>query len=591
MERRHQRPGRVRLRSPSRKRVRLRSPSRRRRSNPSLSPTQPPNPSLSPTQPPNPSLSPTQPPNPSLSPTPPEPEPEPDAAPEPEPEPDAAPEPQPEPEPEATTTTHAPISDPAAVERDRDILVAFYESTGGDNWFLNQNWRSSAPLGQWYGVTTDSVSGRVIGLELGHNLLEGQIPSVFGELTALESLLVYGPIVSDLSVLWGLPSLSLLDVQDSRISDVSPLSSLTSLEVLNLATNKVKDLAPLLNLPKLHDVNLMHNPLSDESISAVLPILEARGVSIYPPDISLPTIGLTAQDGPQVYNDNLFVMPVQSGGTVRIQAYTEQFYRHFNDDFDFLILVDNRSLHAEAGAYAGAMNDVQGIGVDLFSSGSEFGSAGKLQGAIILSTVHEFTSGSGVTLHELMHRWSAFIMPSRVSDGVHWQTFSNVGGHLDGGTFRSALEDIVELGDNRYQATRRTELTTFSPLELYLAGFISPEDVPDFWVAADGEWVEFPNVFTASSITRYTIEDVIAAHGRRIPAAADSQRDFRAAVILLIDDDNPAGMEVLDELSSVIAWFSHAGSDRSRGYNFYDATGGRATMTMDGLSQSKKSSP
>ena len=46
---------------------------------------------------------------------------------------------------------------------DRDVLVAFYHATNGDNWLRSGNWLTDAPIGRWYGVVTDG-SDRVIGL-------------------------------------------------------------------------------------------------------------------------------------------------------------------------------------------------------------------------------------------------------------------------------------------------------------------------------------------------------------------------------------------------------------------------------------------
>ena len=36
---------------------------------------------------------------------------------------------------------------------DSAALVAFYNSTGGDNWDNNNKWLSFNPVSQWYGVT------------------------------------------------------------------------------------------------------------------------------------------------------------------------------------------------------------------------------------------------------------------------------------------------------------------------------------------------------------------------------------------------------------------------------------------------------
>ena len=44
---------------------------------------------------------------------------------------------------------------PGTVAGDRAALVALYNATGGPNWAHNTGWLTNAPLGQWYGVTTD----------------------------------------------------------------------------------------------------------------------------------------------------------------------------------------------------------------------------------------------------------------------------------------------------------------------------------------------------------------------------------------------------------------------------------------------------
>ena len=51
------------------------------------------------------------------------------------------------------------------VNPDRDALEALYRATDGPNWTDNTNWLTDAPLGQWYGVTTDRA-GRVLELDL-----------------------------------------------------------------------------------------------------------------------------------------------------------------------------------------------------------------------------------------------------------------------------------------------------------------------------------------------------------------------------------------------------------------------------------------
>ena len=57
---------------------------------------------------------------------------------------------------------------------DRDILIALYNATDGDNWEDNDNWLSDRPIGEWYGVWVNST-GRVDTLVLQSNNLSGEM--------------------------------------------------------------------------------------------------------------------------------------------------------------------------------------------------------------------------------------------------------------------------------------------------------------------------------------------------------------------------------------------------------------------------------
>ena len=63
------------------------------------------------------------------------------------------------------------------------------------------------------------------------------------------------------------------------------------------------------------------------------------------------------------------------------------------------------------------------------------------------------------------------------------------------------------------------------------------------------------------------------------------RKDFRAAAVLLVDDDHPATDRQVQAVSDHVSGFSHSGNDGWFLYNFYEATGGRATITMNGLSE------
>ena len=63
------------------------------------------------------------------------------------------------------------VAPPTPAAPDRDVLVALYNETGGDNWTTQTNWLTDNPLDTWHGVTV--AIGRVTGLSLSRNNLTG----------------------------------------------------------------------------------------------------------------------------------------------------------------------------------------------------------------------------------------------------------------------------------------------------------------------------------------------------------------------------------------------------------------------------------
>jgi hypothetical protein len=58
--------------------------------------------------------------------------------------------------------------------KERDALVALYESLNGEKWTKNSNWCSNEPLNLWKGVKLDPVTKRVNKLILSENNLTGR---------------------------------------------------------------------------------------------------------------------------------------------------------------------------------------------------------------------------------------------------------------------------------------------------------------------------------------------------------------------------------------------------------------------------------
>ncbi len=134
------------------------------------------------------------------------------------------------------------VSDVSA-ETDREALVALYNATDGENWERNDNWLTDAPIGEWYGVTTDD-NGRVTSLNLFDMGLSGELPLELSSLFNLETLLLSrnglsGEIPPELG---SLANLYVLNLSENQLSGEVPseLGQLSNLESLVLSYNRLR---------------------------------------------------------------------------------------------------------------------------------------------------------------------------------------------------------------------------------------------------------------------------------------------------------------------------------------------------------------
>ncbi|GAB5523477.1 MAG: hypothetical protein Roseis2KO_13490 [Roseivirga sp.] len=130
---------------------------------------------------------------------------------------------------------------PPVNEADSLALIALYNSTNGPGW--NRPWDLQQPASFWEGVVVTS-SGRVVGLVLEDNNLDGTLPTEIGDLSALRGLVLGGNELRG-----GLPA---------------ELGNLTELEALILRDNDFGGSIPveLANLTKLFELNLAINNLT-----------------------------------------------------------------------------------------------------------------------------------------------------------------------------------------------------------------------------------------------------------------------------------------------------------------------------------------
>ena len=289
------------------------------------------------------------------------------------------------------------------------------------------------------------------------------------------------------------------------------------------------------------------------------------------------------------FEDTVVVMRIADSlrtADLDFDALADRFHEYYPDRFDWIVFVsnlptrDDNEHYTYYGRYFRVTNAVTGIGLEIHGSG-------RLKGNIHLP--YRTALLRGPALHEFMHQWANWEVVPTGNHGAHWG-FSSANGQLGG----FDLDNLVSHGNGRYSAGRFGTIANggnsvpYSPVELYLAGLIPPGEVPPLWVAVDGQWTDERDesghwIFSASDIELWTVRRIVREHGSRVPNWLESQKSFRAAVVLLTDDEFPATPAILRELADTVRWFSHPGPDTHRLFNFWEATGGRATLRMDGL--------
>ena len=175
---------------------------------------------------------------------------------------------------------------------DRAALEALYDAAGGANWTDNTNWRTDAPLSEWFGVFADA--GRVMSLSLIDNALTGTIPADLGVLDELRELYLSendltGPIPDALGSLTNLEG---LDLGGNNLTGPIPATfgSLANLRFLRLGRNGLTGRIPdaLGNLVNVNEIRLDTNDLTGPIPDALGSLANLEGLYLYSNDLTGP---------------------------------------------------------------------------------------------------------------------------------------------------------------------------------------------------------------------------------------------------------------------------------------------------------------
>lgn len=271
-------------------------------------------------------------------------------------------------------------------------------------------------------------------------------------------------------------------------------------------------------------------------------------------------------------------------------AVAREFLRTHPDEYDFLIVFTTFPIDlgdpGVRGFHLAVRNDVQGIGRELFDQSALFGSSGRLQGYIDMSALGGYAAdpldprfeGTLVAIsHEILHQWAAYVRFRRPDgtlsdalledgDGPHWSFL------LDSDASVLYGNEWTDNGDGTF--TTAGGLKFFSPLDLYLAGFFAPGEVPPFVVvespATDRRRLPERGVTVAGTPLTVEIQDVIAAEGPRVPAAG-AARELRAAFLLVTRPGDTVAPREIENLERI---------RRSLQTRFSILTGGRGLLRI-----------
>ncbi len=290
--------------------------------------------------------------------------------------------------------------------------------------------------------------------------------------------------------------------------------------------------------------------------------------------------------------------------SVSMTQMAQKFYLTHGDDYQFLamftnfdiLLNPNENCNEQFFAFhRGVSNAVEGIGRDIFDNTADFGSAGALESVLNMNTLdglpvdptERIRSNNDSVLsllgQEAGHRWGAYVQfdddPGagvNASDELlgralqHWSFFK----HAASATSSSADPEASSLEGNYWEIDQPAPgqfLTTtvtdgFSPLDLYLMGFLPTNQVATFWYIKNPFNVMPPKTAGSSPTagvqaegaqTFVDVNDVIEIEGARVPNAASSPKIFRMAFILLTQQGVPVSQAHLDQIEGYRTAWEH----------------------------------
>ena len=127
----------------------------------------------------------------------------------------------------------------------------------------------------------------------------------------------------------------------------------------------------------------------------------------------------------QQHDDRVVVMSIPGSletSEIDFELMAQTFFTHYHDAFDYLMFFSNledietNERYTYYGIYMPVQNTIEGTNRRIFSRTDAVGSRGKLNG--IIHFPYNSALLWGPSLHEIMHSWANFAIPTQVR--AHW---------------------------------------------------------------------------------------------------------------------------------------------------------------------------
>lgn len=260
----------------------------------------------------------------------------------------------------------------------------------------------------------------------------------------------------------------------------------------------------------------------------------------------------------------------------------QRFYENHDDSYDYLVFYNAMNISAGLGVVAFEVtvrNQRTGYGDALVESGTEYGSARRLQAVLNMGPIAQypvdpsgilpsrFTSrDTPITVlgHEAGHLFLAFASVRDAAGGrpmlgrqtAHWNfAFNSEASLLEG----NRILDKGAGASPRFETVAVTE--GYSPLDQYLMGFRGKDEVGPLFYVANAGFNQFfpppPQVGVQFNGTRrdVVVDDLVAEYGPRVPDHTVSQRKFRFGFVMIVPKGSTGDPALLAQLESYRSGF------------------------------------